>query len=861
MQSRGHFGVVVSSNSGSGGVSSSTTVKLPLVSPGGALSKDGSSDALLEQLRGALLREIDYRRQLEAEVVQLKDNMVRVLQFQQRTEQQLQLQSSADREGPDSSSTAMGGPQRPSSRPHSGSRRRHAYGGSTGGGGGSSSAAGGSMGSPRSSPPPPPPNASLSQQALLHLAPVLPLSTKVAELEEKINEQLNQASQRQAALQDSVTALSSSCSNMEGRLASLDQAALEARSSAAAEQRRSELGQTELLEQQSSALRQLTATVTMLQQAVDGRLAETASVAATVKEQGNLLGAVANLTNSSFPKQLDKLSAGIEGALTATKEQAAHMDRLETDLRAQFAMQSERQTAALQAAAVATEASLVSLERRLMRALEECVSALPLPHPDTVPRVNHLFVQLDRLETTVEQMAKQVAKRGNNGSSTGGGSSKSSSSAAAAQSNEQQEENMRAIRAAIGQVDAKITESNALNAALHERMNGLDTTVGVAKKQAQDLLPRVKQASQQAKEAEAAAQAFEARITKVETDVRHSRERERKRATEREEAASASAASSLASTATAAALSTVAVPAASSAAAPASSGGTETGAPSSSSSFAELPESLRAALEERLKKERARVKQSTKLAVDQAGQEIAAAATASVTAALGPRIDALEKELAAAKKKAVIEEKRRASAVNEEPDGSSSARKKEEREQQASAERVKRASDSSALLQALHALQQQSGQSESTLQRLEAAVAEGARDAASLRSQTDKRMLELEKSLAALSATSPAAASASSATAALETTSKQLRSDVDALAARGTQQAALLAECNKELSVSSLAAVITVQEFCYRPCFGAHMLAAGVVVLLECVCMCLCVCVRRYPALGTARGIVAIKAD
>ena len=51
---------------------------------------------------------------------------------------------------------------------------------------------------------------------------------------------------------------------------------------------------------------------------------------------------------------------------------------------------------------------------------------------------------------------------------------------------------MRAIRAAIGTVDAKITESNALNSALHERMNTLDGGLVQVRKQVMDAMGRVK---------------------------------------------------------------------------------------------------------------------------------------------------------------------------------------------------------------------------------------------------------------------------------------------------------------------------------------------------------------------------------
>lgn len=134
----------------------------------------------MAELRSALAREIEYRRQLEGEVAQLRDGLGRLTQAQQRVEAQLAAtaERATERGEPDASSTVVA-PSKASHhhRPH---KARHGHTSSVGGGGGGG---GGLISSPSSSPP------SLAQQALLHLSPVLPLSTRVAEFEERFNEE------------------------------------------------------------------------------------------------------------------------------------------------------------------------------------------------------------------------------------------------------------------------------------------------------------------------------------------------------------------------------------------------------------------------------------------------------------------------------------------------------------------------------------------------------------------------------------------------------------------------------------------------------------------------------------------------
>ena len=127
------------------------------------------------ELRSALAREIEYRRQLEGEVAQMRDGLARLTQAQQRVEAQLAAtaERATERGEPDTSSTVLA-PSK-ASHHHRQHKARHGHTGSVG--------SGGLISSPSSSPP------SLAQQALLHLAPVLPLSTKVAEFEERFNEE------------------------------------------------------------------------------------------------------------------------------------------------------------------------------------------------------------------------------------------------------------------------------------------------------------------------------------------------------------------------------------------------------------------------------------------------------------------------------------------------------------------------------------------------------------------------------------------------------------------------------------------------------------------------------------------------
>lgn len=119
-----------------------------------------SNDGVIE-LRSALTREIDYRRQLEGEVASLKDTVASLVKSQRRQREQHEY----DEEEADLTSTIVSPPAKHQRRPRSGRNRPH---------------------------PPQPPNPAATPAAPatpITLNPVLPVSSKVLELEEKFNEE------------------------------------------------------------------------------------------------------------------------------------------------------------------------------------------------------------------------------------------------------------------------------------------------------------------------------------------------------------------------------------------------------------------------------------------------------------------------------------------------------------------------------------------------------------------------------------------------------------------------------------------------------------------------------------------------
>ena len=364
---------------------------------------------------------------------------------------------------------------------------------------------------------------------------------------------------------------------------------------------------------------------------------------------------------------------------------------------------------------------------------------------------------------------------------------------------------MRAIRVAIGTVDQKITESNSLNSARHERMNLVDAGLASAKKALNDSNARTKAALQAAANAadkneaiHTNLQAIEARINKMETDIRakEARERERKRIqTEKDEAAAATVPASTAAAAIAGA-STAAAAASSSL-----SGSVDlssTGVlPASSDPAVGVADPLRAAMDDRIRRERAKVKLMFR-ALEGAVGDCAAA-----TATLASRIDALDARENKARR-ARDDDKKKAA----EEDAARAARED------------KLSADIAANAAKVEAVQSLHKDLESSLASCVAAQSESRAELAATLSASSTQLFSslaahklrldgLDASLASTSAVASSAAaaaslaaSAASSQAEAQAAAAQLRQDLEDLATKTKQNWTVLQPCNKDVAVS-----------------------------------------------------------
>lgn len=220
-----------------------------------------------------------------------------------------------------------------------------------------------------------------------------------------------------------------------------------------ADARRAEVAATELHEQHAQALAQLTATVEALRETNDRRIDHTHTIDTLRSQvdalqeqsssQGASLAALASASQSvsSLPQQLAALTISAEESSRSLAELAQHqsteaasttaaikshadsLQRLatradETDARlaaannryaAKIADASEQFASQISDHRATVDAHAQSHSSRLSH-LEDALRALPPPDTTTAPRVNHLYVQLDRLEQTVDAMAKSVQR-------------------------------------------------------------------------------------------------------------------------------------------------------------------------------------------------------------------------------------------------------------------------------------------------------------------------------------------------------------------------------------------------------------------------------------------------------------------
>ena len=196
--------------------------------------------------------------------------------------------------------------------------------------------------------------------------------------------------------------------------------------------RRAEHAQTEMAEAQAHTLRNLAATVEALQTALESERragGETAqSLAALQQHQADLRAQVSSFAPAfaaveGHTRALKDLSAlvalpaKIEQLISASEAHKQNLAVLERDRgAAATAVESrlsdlEQQCRSLRSAQAASESNCTRGERALRQHLDDSLRALPAPDPALPARVNTLFVQLDRLEGTVDSLAKQVAKK------------------------------------------------------------------------------------------------------------------------------------------------------------------------------------------------------------------------------------------------------------------------------------------------------------------------------------------------------------------------------------------------------------------------------------------------------------------
>ena len=782
-------------------------VKLPAA--GNYTAPAPKNDGQVGDLRTALSREIEYRRHLEGEVSLLKESVSRVLAAQQRAALAAEFE-------PDDASTVVTQPQQPrGARPRSSNRSRHH--GERGDRDRDRDRERGERvhGSPGGSPTSSPPHSASGSAAFaagFPLAPVLPVSAKVAQLEERMAEagaaeanRAAEAGQRIAELMVSIEQLKAdhAASLADSRAAV---SALEARLLSDSKTR--DRDQTSLHETHASSLRALTSMVQSLQSSLDHPPPSSlvATLQAQVLDHRNQLSALSTLTTSSTPRLIEKLTASCDANAAAwaklTTSQADSTAALAKRIESVLASQ-ESLSASVRALQAQLDASASSgLQSRLqsqcdstlarLHKLEDTVRTLPTPDPQTTPRINHLYIAMDRLESQMETVIG-----GKGGASTKRGSAApptpSSASPAAAAKTAELEDQMRLIRGAISQVDAKITESNTLNASMHERMNTLDSGVAAGKKNMADLATRLKMQAQAQREhtdrieAIATAQAaLEARVTKGETEARARETREREKRKQAEAAKDDSTAAAFSGTAAGAAIASAPVSSATSSASDPSDADTSV---AGSLSGGAVADPLRALVDDRIRRERRKVKTMYR------SLEVAATESTAALTALTARVEAME---ASRKKAQAAEEKRRAAAEEEAA-----------RSAAALADKLGSAvADLQSHSQSLSSIQSAAQALEAKLAaRLEEIHTAATGDRLELQNMLDahmKRLTTVETAVAAATASHGSGGQSESLSAAVHSSVSaavhSLRTDLDAVITRSTQSWSLVSECNRVVS-------------------------------------------------------------
>ena len=245
-----------------------------------------------------------------------------------------------------------------------------------------------------------------------------------ADLEPRVAAEASRVQDLQASsVASAASSASSAAASAAACSAAIAAATSELESRLRAEFRQRELAQTELHESHASALGVLTSTVQSLQVSLasaserqgallDPLRAQLGSLASQGQAQCHQLQALSLLATSSMPKQIDKVAAQAAENLAALAARVeARAIEASKAASSDLSLKLEAQSLAQRSSEARFDGAQSSLANRLGR-LEESFRALPPPPPPAPslePKVTHLFVQLDRLEAQVENLAKNGA--------------------------------------------------------------------------------------------------------------------------------------------------------------------------------------------------------------------------------------------------------------------------------------------------------------------------------------------------------------------------------------------------------------------------------------------------------------------
>jgi hypothetical protein len=187
--------------------------------------------------------------------------------------------------------------------------------------------------------------------------------------------------------------------------------------------RECEARNTSMHERHATTIDKMAGTIQLLQGAVDRRAdggllaqlrGEVDELARNIDEQARSVSSLSSLSSlSTLPKQVASLSSAAESTAQSL-EQMQQQHVLETATSSAIlnglAERIDHGSKALAAHVAAWETQSATNTTRF-RHIEEAIRSTPSPDATLVPKVNNLYVQVDRLEQTVEVMAKSGNKK------------------------------------------------------------------------------------------------------------------------------------------------------------------------------------------------------------------------------------------------------------------------------------------------------------------------------------------------------------------------------------------------------------------------------------------------------------------